>query len=108
VLVAFAAPVVNQLTEHRPSIRIAYNGSVFACAAAMGGLLVSFIPGDGTDSLIAKVGVSASTQYGLNLILITLVVAVTSRRPYATTSTTRTASADTRTPKTPPQSGASP
>jgi diguanylate cyclase (GGDEF)-like protein len=82
VLVAFAAPVVNQLTEHRPSIRIAYNGSVFACAAAMGGLLVSFIPGDGTDSLIAKVGVSASTQYGLNLILITLVVAVTSRRPF--------------------------
>jgi diguanylate cyclase (GGDEF)-like protein/putative nucleotidyltransferase with HDIG domain len=82
VLVAFAAPVLNQLTEHRPSIRIAYNGSVFACAAAVGGFLVSFIPGDGTDALIAKVGVSASTQYGLNLVLITLVVAVTSRRPF--------------------------
>ncbi len=82
VLVAFAAPVVNQITEHRPPIRIAYNGSVFACAAAVGGLLVSFIPGDGTDALIAKVGVSAFTQYGLNLVLITLVVAVTSRRPF--------------------------
>ena len=45
VLVAFAAPVVIQLTEHRPLIRIAYNGSVFACAAAVGGLLVSFISG---------------------------------------------------------------
>ncbi len=82
VLVAFAAPVLIQLTEHRPLIRIAYNGSVFACAAACGGLLVSFIPGDGTDALIAKVGVSASTQYGLNLVLISLVVAVTSRRPF--------------------------
>ncbi len=82
VLVAFAAPVVNQITEHRPPIRIAYNGSVFACAAAFGGLLVSFIPGEGTAALIAKVGVSAFTQYGLNLVLITLVVAVTSRRPF--------------------------
>jgi len=82
VLVAFAAPVVNQITEHRPPIRIAYNGSVFACAAAVGGLLVSLIPGGGTDALIAKVAVSAFTQYGLNLVLITLVVAVTSRRPF--------------------------
>src|ERR671922_391230 len=53
VLVAFAAPVLIQLTEHRPLIRIAYNGSVFACAAAIGGLLVSLIEGDGTDALIA-------------------------------------------------------
>jgi diguanylate cyclase (GGDEF)-like protein/putative nucleotidyltransferase with HDIG domain len=82
VLVAFAAPVLIQLTEHRPLIRIAYNGSVFACAAAVGGYLVSFIPGDGTDALIAKVGVSASTQYAINLVLISLVVAVTSRRPF--------------------------
>src|SRR6188768_2775748 len=82
VLVAFAAPVLIQLSEHRPLIRIAYNGSVFAAAAAVGGFLVSFIPGDGTDALTAKVGVSASTQYGINLILISAVVAVTSRRPF--------------------------
>src|SRR4051794_18552786 len=82
VLVAFAAPVLIQLTEHRPLVRIAYNGSVFACAAAVGGFLVSFIPGDGTDALTAKVGVSASTQYGINLVLISLVVAITSRRPF--------------------------
>jgi diguanylate cyclase (GGDEF)-like protein/putative nucleotidyltransferase with HDIG domain len=82
VLVAFAAPVLIQLSEHRPLIRIAYNGSVFACAAAMGGLFVSFISGGGTDALVAKVGVSALTQYGLNLVLISLVVAVTARRPF--------------------------
>jgi len=82
VLVAFAAPVLIQLTEHRPLIRIAYNGSVFACAAAVGGLLVSLVGGNGTDALIAKVAISASTQYGINLFLISLVVAVTSRRPF--------------------------
>src|SRR6266550_3355281 len=65
VIVAFAAPVLIQLTEHRPLIRIGYNGSVFACAAAVGGLLVSRIGGDGTDALIAKVAISASTQYAL-------------------------------------------
>jgi diguanylate cyclase (GGDEF)-like protein len=82
VLVAFAAPVVIQLLEHRPVIRIAYNGSVFAIAAAVGGLLVSQIKGDGTDALLSKVAISASTQYGINLALISLVVAVTSRRPF--------------------------
>ena len=82
VLVAFAAPVLIQLTEHRPLIRIAYNGSVFACAAATGGLLVSLIDGGGTDALIAKVAISASAQYGINLMLISLVVAITSRRPF--------------------------
>jgi diguanylate cyclase (GGDEF)-like protein/putative nucleotidyltransferase with HDIG domain len=82
VLVAFAAPVIVQLLEHRPPIRIAYNGSVFAFAAAVGGLLVTFIPGDGIDTLVAKVGVSAFTQYTINLALISLVVAVTSRRPF--------------------------
>jgi len=82
VLVAFAAPVVIQLTEHRPLIRIAYNGSVYACAAAIGGLLVGLIDGDGTDALIAKVAISASTQYGINLVLISLIIAVTSRRPF--------------------------
>ena len=82
VIVAFAAPVLIQLTEHRPLIRIGYNGSVFAGAAAVGGALVTFIHGDGTGVLISKVGVSASTQYGINLVLISLVVAVTSRRPF--------------------------
>src|SRR5215216_5242349 len=82
VLVAFAAPVIVQLAEHRPPIRIGYNGSVFAVAAAVGGLFVTFIPGDGIDALVAKVGVSAFTQYTINLALISLVVSVTSRRPF--------------------------
>ena len=34
MIVAFAAPVLIQLIEHRPLIRIAYNGSVFAVRGA--------------------------------------------------------------------------
>ena len=82
VLVAFAAPVLIQTLEHRPALRIVYNGSVFALAALAAGLLVEVIGGTGTDALIAKVAVSASTQYAINLVLISLIVAHTSRRPF--------------------------
>jgi diguanylate cyclase (GGDEF)-like protein len=82
VLVAFAAPALIQLIEHRPIIRIAYNASVFAFAAFVAGHLVSAVDGSGTDALIAKVGISALTQYGINLVLISLVVAHTARRPF--------------------------
>jgi diguanylate cyclase (GGDEF)-like protein/putative nucleotidyltransferase with HDIG domain len=82
VLVAFAAPVFIQTLEHRPPIRIAYNGSVFAVAALVSGLLVGLIEGSGTDALIAKVAIAATAQYAINLVLISLIVAVTSRRPF--------------------------
>src|SRR5215207_7828653 len=74
VLVAFAAPALIQLLEHRPIIRIAYNASVFAFAAFVAGHIVGLISGTGTDALIAKVAISASTQYAINLFLISLVV----------------------------------
>jgi len=70
VLVAFAAPVLIQTLEHRPPIRIAYNGSVFAVAALVSGLLVGLIEGSGTDALIAKVAIASTAQYAINLVLI--------------------------------------
>ncbi len=82
VLVAFAAPVLIQTLEHRPPIRIAYNGSVFAVAALVSGLLVGLIEGTGTDALIGKVAIASTAQYAINLVLISMVVAVTSRRPF--------------------------
>jgi len=82
VLVAFAAPVLIQTLEHRPPIRIAYNGSVFAVAALVSGLLVGLIEGSGTDALIAKVAIASTAQYAINLVLISMVVAVTARRPF--------------------------
>ena len=60
----------TQLLQHRPPIRVAYNASVFALAATAAGLLVA------ADTARRRrrprrVGVAASAQYWVNLLLIT-------------------------------------
>jgi diguanylate cyclase (GGDEF)-like protein/putative nucleotidyltransferase with HDIG domain len=80
LLVVFLAPAVTQLLEHRPPIRVAYNVSVLALAATAAGAVSSPLHGDGASGVLAQVGAAASAQYGVNLILITAVVAVSSHR----------------------------
>ncbi len=81
VLVVFLAPAVTQLLEQRPRIRIAYNVSVLALAAtAAGALSAPLRDAEGASGVLARVGAAASAQYSVNLILITAVVAVSSRR----------------------------
>jgi diguanylate cyclase (GGDEF)-like protein/putative nucleotidyltransferase with HDIG domain len=77
VLVVFLAPCITQLLEHRPPMRIAYNVSVLTLAATAAGAVSSPLQGD--DGVFARVGTAASAQYAVNLILITAVVAVSSR-----------------------------
>jgi diguanylate cyclase (GGDEF)-like protein/putative nucleotidyltransferase with HDIG domain len=80
LLVVFLAPAVTQLLEQRPRVRIAYNVSVLALAATAAGALVAPLDGrDGASGVLARVGVAASAQYAVNLVLITLVIAVTSQ-----------------------------
>jgi diguanylate cyclase (GGDEF)-like protein/putative nucleotidyltransferase with HDIG domain len=76
----FLAPAITQLIEHRPPIRIAYNVSVLALAATAAGAVSAPLHGEGADGVLARVGAAASAQYTVNLILITAVVAVSSRR----------------------------
>jgi diguanylate cyclase (GGDEF)-like protein/putative nucleotidyltransferase with HDIG domain len=80
LLVVFIAPAVTQLMERRPPIRIAYNVSVLALAATAAGAASAPLQGDGAGGVLARVGAAASAQYAVNLILITAVVAVSSRR----------------------------
>src|SRR5689334_2619049 len=80
LLVVFLAPLVTQVAEHRPPMRIAYNVSVLALAATAAGAVASPLHGDGASGVLARVGAAASAQYGVNLILITAVVAVSSHR----------------------------
>ena len=86
VLVAFAAPAIMQLVEHRPLIRIAYNACSFALAAAAAAPLVALIEGEntGTGAVVGAVAVSASVQYAVNLALMSAVVARSTRRPFLT------------------------
>jgi diguanylate cyclase (GGDEF)-like protein/putative nucleotidyltransferase with HDIG domain len=80
LLVVFLAPAITQLLEHRPPMRVAYNVSVLALAATAAGAVSAPISGEGASGVLARVGAAASAQYGVNLILITAVVAVSSRR----------------------------
>ena len=83
VLIALAAPAIVQLLEHRPLERVAFNASVFAIGAGAAALLISFVDGSGTAAILSEVGISATTQYALNLLLVSAAVAVTARRPFA-------------------------
>jgi diguanylate cyclase (GGDEF)-like protein/putative nucleotidyltransferase with HDIG domain len=80
VVVVFLAPCITQLLEHRPPLRIAYNVSVLALAATAAGIVASPLDGGSPGGVLARVGAAASAQYAVNLILITAVVAASSRR----------------------------
>ena len=82
VLVAFAAPALMQLLEHRPLVRIAYNACSFALAAAAAAPFVALIGGGSTGAVVSAVAVSASIQYAVNLALMSAVVARSTRRPF--------------------------
>src|SRR5918992_2852108 len=83
ILIALAAPAIVQLLEHRPLERVAYNASVFAVAAGAAAVLVALVDGSGTAVIVAQVAISATTQYALNLLLVSGAVASTARRPFA-------------------------
>ena len=83
VLIALAAPAIVQLLEHRPLERVAFNASVFAIGAGAAAVLVSFVDGSGTAAIVSAVAISATTQYALNLLLVSAAVASTTRRPFA-------------------------
>jgi diguanylate cyclase (GGDEF)-like protein/putative nucleotidyltransferase with HDIG domain len=81
VLIAFAAPAIMQLIEHRPLVRIAYNACSCALAAAAAAPFVALTGGESTGAVVGAVAVSASIQYAVNLGLMSAVVARSTRRP---------------------------
>jgi len=81
VIVSFAAPTIMQLWEHRPPVRVAYNASVFALSAGTGGLLVASVTLGGTSGLLEKIALASIAHYGVNMILICLVLATGSGAP---------------------------
>src|SRR5687768_4348761 len=81
VIVGFAAPIM-QLMEHRPPIRVAYNASVLSVAAIVAGAAIAPLRGDAAGLVLAQVVVAALVHFGVNLLLISLVVGVSSRKPF--------------------------
>jgi diguanylate cyclase (GGDEF)-like protein/putative nucleotidyltransferase with HDIG domain len=68
----------------RPWIRVAYNTSMFALAAAASGLAIQQIHGESVGALIGRLAVCAILyNWVVNLVLISAVLAVDSGRPFA-------------------------
>jgi diguanylate cyclase (GGDEF)-like protein len=82
VLVAAVAPAFMQLLEHRPPIRIAYNGAMYAVTAISAGWAIGMIHGSGVGPLLARTVICALVFQGLNTVLITAVISASSRMPF--------------------------
>ena len=81
VVVGMAAPIMH-VFEHRPPIRVFYNAAVMSIAAAVAGAGIAPLRGDEAGLVLAQVLVAALAFYGANLLLISLVVGVSSRKPF--------------------------
>ena len=84
VIVAAGGPTVTHLIGHRPPLRVAYNGSMFALAALAAGLVDRADPGDARSERSSPgVAVCAFVYYWVvNLVLISAVLAVSSGKPF--------------------------
>jgi diguanylate cyclase (GGDEF)-like protein len=83
VIVAAGGPTVTHLLGHRPPLRVAYNGSMFALSALAGGLAIQLIPEHSVGSLIVRVALCAFLyNWIVNLVLISAVLAVSSGKPF--------------------------
>jgi diguanylate cyclase (GGDEF)-like protein/putative nucleotidyltransferase with HDIG domain len=78
----------SQLLQHRPLVRVGYNAAVFGSAAAVAGLVVRGLDTRSVGGLVAAVSLAGFVDYWLNLLLITIVVAVHSRRSFFALVTT--------------------
>jgi len=81
VLVSIVAPTIMQLVERRPPVRVAYNAAVFALSAGVAGLAASLIGEHSAGHVLALVALVAFAHYAVNMVLISLVVGINSRKP---------------------------
>jgi diguanylate cyclase (GGDEF)-like protein len=85
VIVAAGAPAVVHIVQHRPPLRIAYNGSMFALSALAAGLAIEHVQGDSTEVLVARVVLCGFLYYWVvNLVLISAILAADSGRSFFT------------------------
>jgi len=83
VLVAAGGPTVVQLVGHRPPLRVAYNGAMFALSALASGLVIEHIRETSVGALILRVAVCAFLyNWVVNLILISAVLAASAGKPF--------------------------
>ena len=81
-LLLLTATSIIQLWEHRPLQRIAFNVAVLALVALAAGVLIAPIHGESVGALFARVGVAATADYWVNMILVSAAIALSTRQNY--------------------------
>jgi diguanylate cyclase (GGDEF)-like protein/putative nucleotidyltransferase with HDIG domain len=81
-LLLFTATSIIQLWERRPLQRIAFNVAVLAIVALAAGVLIAPIHGGSVGALVARVGVAATADYWVNMILISAAIAFSTGQKY--------------------------
>jgi diguanylate cyclase (GGDEF)-like protein len=81
VLLLASAPAIVHLLEHRPPERTAYNAAVFAIGAAIAAAAISPLDTGSAAGVLVGVVVAYSVLFGVNFVLIVLVMAATSGIP---------------------------
>jgi diguanylate cyclase (GGDEF)-like protein/putative nucleotidyltransferase with HDIG domain len=81
-LLLLAATAVVQFAQHRPLERIAYNIAVLALVALAAGALIAPIDGDSTASTVARVGIAATADNVVNVLLISAAMALSTGQRY--------------------------
>ena len=78
-----AIGTLAQLLQHRPLIRVTYNAAVFAISAAVAGAAILWLHTHDVAQLLAALGIASFVDASVNMLLISLIVSVNSRRPFA-------------------------
>ena len=81
-ILAFLMQLTVELGQRRPPVRVAYNSSVYALAAAAGGAAATAIGRMPLDRALIATPVAAAAFYAVDLVLVALVVARSGHEPF--------------------------
>jgi diguanylate cyclase (GGDEF)-like protein len=84
-IITFTSTLIIQSLDHRPRIRVAFNSTVFALAAALGGLAIVPIGLDTLPRIVASVALCAFAYNLLDMVLISAAVALSSGKSFVGT-----------------------
>jgi diguanylate cyclase (GGDEF)-like protein len=84
IFVAAGGATVTHLLGHRPPMRVAFNGAMFAVSCTVSGLAIRVVHGHSVGALIAKVALcSFLYNWVVNLVLISAVLWASSGKSFA-------------------------
>jgi diguanylate cyclase (GGDEF)-like protein/putative nucleotidyltransferase with HDIG domain len=81
-LLLLVSTAVVQSAQHRPFERIAYNIAVLALVALAAGVLIAPIAGGSTAATVARVGIAATADNAVNVLLISAAMALSTGQRY--------------------------